>query len=117
MRYVKFTILGLGALSFVLSISYGALSFGGQGVFLLVTCLLPALLATFGTFVKPTMPRWASFVSALSFLIVGMKTSGGSSDLQNVMLLGFVGLILSLVIAIRPDRAALRAGSAATAGA
>ncbi len=106
MRYIKFTILGLGALSFVLSISYGALSFGGQGIFLLVCCALPALLAAFGTFVKPTMPRWASLVSALGFFLVGMKTSGGSSDLQNVMLLGFLGLILSLVIAIRPDRVA-----------
>ena len=104
MRYVKFSVLGLSVLSAVLSVAYGALSFGGQGIFLLVSCLVPAAGAAFGTFVKPTMPRWASILSVLAFLVVGMKTSGGSSDLQNVMLLAFVGLILSIVLAIRPDR-------------
>ncbi len=106
MRYVKFSILGISLLSAVLSLSYGALGFGGQGIFLLVSCLTPALLCAFGTFVKPSMPRWAGALSILAFLIVGMKTSGGSSDLQNVMLLAFVGLILSIVITIRPDRVA-----------
>ncbi len=106
MRYVKFTILGISVLSAILSLAYDALSFGGQGIFLLVACLVPAACAAFGTFVKPVMPRWASLLSVLAFFIVGMKTSGGSSDLQNVMLLAFVGLILGIVLAIRPDRVA-----------
>lgn len=104
MRYVKFIVLGIGLLSALLSAVYGAFNLGGAGITVFVACLIPAALSAFGTFVKPAIPRWAAIVSVIAFLVVGMKTSGGSSDFQNVMLLAFLGLILSIVLAIRPDR-------------
>jgi hypothetical protein len=104
MRYVKFIVLGIGLLSALLSAVYGAFDLGGAGITVFVACLIPAALCAFGTFVKPTIPRWAAIVSVIAFLVVGMKTSGGGSDFENVMLLAFLGLILSIVLSIRPDR-------------
>ena len=71
---------------------------GGQGIFVLVLCVIPVALVGYGT-VKKAMPRWASVVSALSFLLVAMKTTNAPFD--NVMMAGALGLILSIVLAIK----------------
>lgn len=108
MRYVKFLVLALGALGVVLSLMYSVLSAGFHGVVVVAGCALPAGLAAYGTFAKPTMPRWAAVVSAISFLIVGMKTTESGPDIENIMLAAFFGIIVSAILAIRPERSAAR---------
>jgi hypothetical protein len=104
MRYVKFAMMGFAALATILSLVYNVFSFGGQGALVFVLCVVPLALGVFGTVVKPTLPRWAAIVSALDFLILGMKTTEGD-NWQNVMLAAVAGLLLAVVLAIRPDRA------------
>jgi hypothetical protein len=104
MRYVKFVMIAFAALATILSLMYKAFSYGGQGVLVFILCVVPLALGAFGTFVRHTMPRWASIVSALSFLVLAMKTTEGD-DWQNVMLCAAVGLLLAVALAIRPDRA------------
>ncbi len=50
------------------------------------------------------MPRWASAVSMVSFWIVGMKTSGNVSDLNNIMMAVFFASFMALALLIAPDR-------------
>jgi len=107
MRYVKFAMIAFAAIATILSLMYKAFSYGGQGILVLVLCVIPLALGLFGTVVKPTLPRWAAIVSAFSFLILAMKTTEGD-NWQNVMLAAAVGLILAIVLAIRPDRAPAR---------
>jgi hypothetical protein len=50
------------------------------------------------------MPRWASIVSAVAFLIVAMKTTEEPFD--NIMMAAAGGLLLAIVLAIKPDASA-----------
>ena len=104
MTYVKYVIGGAGILATILSFVYGLHGAGGQGIFVILASLIPVALVAFGTVVKPTMPRWASIVSVVAFLLVAMKTRAGD-DLQNIMLVAFLGLLFALALAIKPDRA------------
>ena len=104
MTYVKYALGGAGILATVLGLVYGVQNAGGQGIFLLVASLLPVALVAFGTVVKPTLPRWAAIVSAVSFLIVAMKTRQGD-QLQNIMMVAALGLILAIALAVKPDKA------------
>ena len=103
MRGVKYAMLGLGAISVLLCLIYNVFQHGGHGILLFVTCLVPTALA--GLSIKlGGMPRWASAVSLVSFMIAGMKTSGDQSDLNNIMMAVFFAMLLSLVLLILPDR-------------
>lgn len=103
MRGVKYAMLGLGAISVLLCLIYNVFQYGGHGVLLFVVCLVPTVLA--GLSIKlGGMPRWASAVSLVSFMIAGMKTSGDQSDMNNIMVAVFFGVLLSLVLLILPDR-------------
>ncbi len=108
MKYVKFAMIAVSLLCIGLCLAYNVLSAGGQGVFVLICCALPAALGLFGTFVQKGIPRWAAIVSAVSLLLVGFKTSGGpdGGDLENLMLVSFLGMILAVVLSIKPDKAA-----------
>jgi hypothetical protein len=103
MRGVKYAMLGLGVLSVLLCLLYNVFQYGGHGVLLFAVCLVPTALA--GLSIKlGGMPRWASAVSLVSFLIAGMKTSGGSSSLQNIMVAVFFAMLAALALLILPDR-------------
>ena len=102
-RYLKYTVIGLSLVGAVLSLAYNVMKFGVHGVAVLVGCLAPAALAGWFT-VKPPMPRWAAVVSAVSLLVVGMKTSGDDKDIQNIMVASFFAMIAAIVLAIKPER-------------
>jgi hypothetical protein len=102
MSYVKYAIGAIGIVAAILAIVYGIMSAGGQGIFVLALCLIPAALAAFGTVVVHGMPRWGSIVSALSFALLAMKTREGA-DFQNIMMMAVLGLLLAVVLAIKPD--------------
>ncbi len=106
MKFVKFALIAASLLAAILCLSYDVLSAGGQGVFVFICCLLPGVLGVFGTVIQSTLPRWAAIVSSLSFLLVGLKTSGGpeGGPLENVMMVGFLGLILGAVLAVKPEK-------------
>jgi len=105
MKFVKFAMIATSLLAVALCFAYDVLSAGSQGVFVLICCLVPGALGAFGTVVRKGIPRWAAIVSVVSFLIVGMKTSGApeGSSLDNLMMVGFLGLLLALVLSIKPD--------------
>jgi hypothetical protein len=102
MKYVKFVIGGASILATALGLAYHLLSAGSQGLVVLVAAILPLALALFGTFARATMPRWAAVTSAVSFLLVAMKTREGA-DLQNIMMAAVLGLLAAITLAIRPE--------------
>ena len=107
MKFVKFAMIATSALAAGLALAYDVLSAGGHGIFVLICCLLPGALGAYGTFARQSIPRWAAIVSAVSFLVVGMKTSGGpeGSSLENLMMVSFLGLLLAVALSIKPDGA------------
>jgi drug/metabolite transporter (DMT)-like permease len=103
MKLVKLFMVGFGLLGAALSIVYKLPSYGTHGMIVLVACLVPVLLGALGTFVLDGMPRWAAVISALAFVIAALKTSKGE-ELQNIMLASAAGLLVALVLVVRPDR-------------
>jgi hypothetical protein len=114
MKIVKLAMMGLGVVGAILSLVYKLPSYGTHGTMVLVACLVPVALGALGTFVVDGMPRWASVLSALAFLIAAMKTTGGR-EFQNIMLIAVVGLLAAVALLIRPDRSRTRASAAAIA--
>lgn len=104
MKYVKFALMGLGALGAILTVAYGVLSAGVHGVIVIVGCLLPVAFGALSLVKKSGMPRWASIVSAIGLLLAAMKTRSGD-DVQNIMVVAFIAFILAVVLAIKPDSA------------
>jgi hypothetical protein len=103
MRVIKYVMMALGLIVVVLSLVYNVLQYGGHGIAVFVLSLVPVALG--GVSIKlGGMPRWASAASMVAFFVVAAKTSGGSTDLQNIMVAAFFGAVLSLVLLIVPDR-------------
>lgn len=105
MRYVKYAMLGLGAIAVLLCLIYDVFQYGVHGVLLFVFCLVPTALAGLSLKLWGGMPRWASAVSMVSFLVAAAKSSGDISSLNNIMMAAFFGMILALVLLIKPDLA------------
>ena len=103
MKIVKYGMMGLGALGVILSFVYKLPSYGTHGIMVVVACLVPLVLGALGTFAFTALPRWASALSALAFLIAAMKTTGGS-ELQNIMMVAVAGLLAAIALLVRPDR-------------
>jgi hypothetical protein len=104
MRFLKYVILAFSLIALALCLAYGVHSFGGQGWLTLGASALPGVLAALGILVWKGFPRWAGGVCLAAFLLVGMKTSGGNEELQNIMVAGFFGIFPSLALLIKPDR-------------
>ena len=103
MRVIKYVMMALGLIVVVLTLVYNVFQYGGHGIAVFVLSLVPVTLG--GISVKlGGMPRWASAVSTVAFFVVAAKTSGDSTDLQNIMVAAFFGSILSLGLLILPDR-------------
>ena len=100
-RSLKFAMLALSATAIVLCFDYNIFRMGEHGVLAFAMCVVAAGLAGYFT-VNPTMPRWASVVSAVALSIVAMKTSGDETD--NIMMVAFFGMIAAIILAIRPER-------------
>lgn len=105
MKYVKFALMGFGLLAAVLALSAKVMDAGVHGVIILVGSLLPVALGVMSLATKKAMPRWASVVSLLGLLVVGMKTSEGK-EFQNIMMAAAGGILCALVLAIKPDKVA-----------
>jgi hypothetical protein len=122
MRYLKFVILGCAlaggigivALPFVEMNGFKvyALDVPTHGPILLGCFILPALLALFS--ILRGTARWAMALSLVGFTIAGIKSAGdagaiGDTPGQTVALItAFVGLLLSLVLLVKPDRRVVR---------
>ena len=104
MRYVKFAMMALAGIGVVLGLVYDLLSAGGQGIFTMAMCATPLVLGIVSEVGKRGFPRWMGGVSLVSMLIVGMKTSGDDSDLNNIMMAAFFGMILAIVLLIKPEQ-------------
>lgn len=80
---------------------------GGHGAMVLGALAVGAGMGAFNLAVKPV--RWTAIVALVAFAIVGMKLSGGDeaglvtgAGATGGMLIGFVGMVLSLVLAVKP---------------
>lgn len=102
MVYVKYVMMLLGVVAIVLGLSAHITAAGGQGIFVLVLCVVPVALGGLSIAQKRGMPRWASIVSAVAFLVIAMKTTEAPFD--NIMMAAAGGLLLAIVLAIKPDR-------------
>jgi hypothetical protein len=107
MRYLKYLILILGVVGTIVALAEELYAIGTHGYIVLATCLIPVLLAGLGATVIKGFPRWAAAVTLLSFLVAGIKTSEVDS-LAGIMMSAFVGMLLSLVLLVKPDRPAAR---------
>lgn len=108
MKYVKYALMAVGLLGALLCLKFGVLSAGLHGIIVFVACLVPVGLGALGTFVQPGMRRWAAVTSALCFVLVAMKTSGGidGGSLEKIMFAAGIGLLLSIALAAKPEAAA-----------
>lgn len=102
MKSVKFAMMGMGVLAAAVALAHGVLSHGAHGVIVLVGCLLPVAFGVMSLARKRGLPRWASILSIICFLVVGMKTTEG--DFQDVMLVVFFATFPAIVLAIKPDK-------------
>jgi len=109
-QYVKFALMGFGALAAILGLSASILSFGGHGILVFVCCLVPVGLGAMTLVTKKGMPRWASIVSLVALLVAAMKTSEGSA-FENIMMAAAAGMVCALVLAIKPDKGTAGAAS------
>ncbi len=101
MKYVKFVLMGFGVIAAALLLSENILSAGGQGIFTLAMCLAPVVLAAWTLVGRHGMPRWASGVSLVAFLIAVMKTT--EAPLDNAMMAAAAGILCALALLIKPD--------------
>lgn len=105
MRYVKLVMMGFAGLGLAIGLNYGLLSAGNQGIFALAMCALPVVLGGLTEVTKKGFPRWMAGLSAVAMLIAAMKTQSDHGDLSNIMMLTFFGMVLSLVLLIKPQKA------------
>jgi hypothetical protein len=103
MQYAKFIVAALSLVCVALGLSVGLQNLGGQGLFTLIASATPLLLVALALASKRRFGRWMGAVSLIAFLIVGMKTSEAES-LENVMVAAFFGMLVALVVLIRPER-------------
>lgn len=101
MRYVIYVMVLAGVLALALSVTEHVWTYGGQGYLLLGLCALPVVLGGIAA-AQRRCPRWISGVSALAFLVAAMKTT--EAPLDNIMMAAALGLVLAIVLAIRPPR-------------
>lgn len=101
MSFVKYLMIATALLAAVLGLAVDVLETSGA-IKLLVVLAAPIVLGVLSIVEKRGLPRWAGGVSIVAFLLVGMRTTEPSLD--NVMMAAFLGLILSIILTIRPDR-------------
>jgi ABC-type Fe3+-siderophore transport system permease subunit len=104
MRTVKHVMTAFSLGAFALALVYGVYEAGGQGIFTLVMCLVPAALGILTTVLRTGFSRPLAAVSAVAMLIAAMKTSVRDSPLENIMLVAFFGMVFALVLVIVPDK-------------
>jgi hypothetical protein len=104
LRYFKFALIGLSVIGLILCFVYKLYAGDVHAWIVIAGCAGPAGLAGYFTFVEPGMPRWAAVTSAVVLLVVGMKTSGDDTDINNIMMAAFFGMIAAIVLAIRPEK-------------
>jgi hypothetical protein len=82
---------------------------GGHGAVILICMLAGGALAAVNLAVGPA--RWTAIVALVGYAIVGMKLSGGDEGPVKIaaggtagMMLAFVGMLISLVLAIKPGK-------------
>ena len=103
MRLVTWIVLAFSVLATALGFAAKLTSFGGQGVFTLAMAVLPAALVGVSRVLGRPFGRAFAGISLVAFLIVGMKTSE-PAELQNIMMAAAVGVLLSVVLLIKPER-------------
>ena len=101
MRYVVYLMVIAGILALAISVTEHIWSYGGQGYLLLGLCALPVALGGIAA-LQGRCPRWVSVVCAIAFLIAAMKTT--EAPLDNIMMAAALGLVVAIVLAIRPPR-------------
>ncbi len=101
MAIVKYLMILFGLLAAGLGLSLNILDLEG-GSIVVVASLIPAVLGLLGTFMWKGIPRWAAGLSIVTFLIVGMKTT--SDSFENIMMASFAGLIMAIILTIKPDK-------------
>jgi hypothetical protein len=105
MKAVKLVILVISLLAVVLGLSAHLQSFGGQGIFTLSLAALPGVLVAASLGLRRPFGRLFAGLSLVSFLLLGMKTSD-AEILQNIMMAAFAGVVLALVLLVKPERSA-----------
>lgn len=101
MSIVKYLMIATALLGVVLALAVDVLAASG-GIKLLVVLAVPIVLGVLSIVQKRGLPRWAGGVSILAFLLAAMWTTEPPFD--NVMMAAALGIILSIILTIRPDR-------------
>jgi len=103
MKNAKLVMMGLGVVGVILCFVHNLPSYGTHGLIVLISFLVPVLLGALGTLILDGMPRWASALSAIAFLVAVMKTRTGD-DFRALMVAAAAGCLIALALLVKPDR-------------
>jgi hypothetical protein len=101
MDKVKYAMMALSAVATVLCFVEGVISAGAHGWILVGACAIPAALGGLSIASGKGLGRGQAIGRLVAFLIAGMKSSGG---LDSIMVTAFFGMLVALVLAIKPER-------------
>lgn len=93
----------LGTIALGLCLIFNIFTYGGNGVFTLILCLVPLLLSGLSITGKMAFTRKWAAISMVCWLIVGMKTSGGDK-FQGLMVVAFFAMVCSFILLIFPEK-------------
>ncbi len=110
MKVMKWIVLAFSLLAVALALASKLLSLGGQGIFTLVMAALPGCLVAVSLGLGRPFGRLFAGISIVAFLIVCLKTSEGH-DYENIMMAAFAGLVVALIVLIKPEKAALQSSA------
>ena len=102
MKYVKYLLALIGVVGAIVALTAGILDAGGQGIFVLVLTLVPAILVGLSEGIKKPFGRAFAGVSFLSFALAAMKTT--EAPFENVMMAAAAGVILSVILLVLPEK-------------
>ena len=100
MDKIRFAMMGLSAVATILCFVGDAPSVGGQGWFLIALCAVPGIFGGLATAKGAGLTRGQSIGSALCFLLAAMKSQ---EAFQNVMMAAFFGMIMCVILAVKPE--------------
>lgn len=102
MKKCNLAMIALGLFGTILATIEKLPAYGLHGMIVMGACLVPVGLGAVGA-VTGRLPRWASAICAISFLIAALKSRGADS-LRGIMLAAVAGLLVSLALIIKPLR-------------
>lgn len=103
MKYLPHAIAGFGGLSVILCFVAGLAGQGFHGWLTIGLSIGASVVGALGI-KEGGVARPMAIGAAVMFLVVAMKTNGGSPNVSNIMVAAFFGMIVAIVQAVKPGK-------------